>query len=179
MKNKPIIKSKKYYYQGRIINMRYDEVIIEGHETSREIVEHPGGAAALAVMNNKIYFVRQYRHPYYEDVLEVPAGKLEVGEKPIVTIKRELSEEVGIINAKIEESGVLYPSPGYSNEVIHLFYTDDFTVSDNTNCDEDEFLDLVVLDIHEAYQLLDEGKIVDAKTLVLLHKYRNRIFKKI
>lgn len=175
MKQKPAVITSEYLYRGKIINLRYDTVDINGCPAGREIIEHSGGATALAMMNGQVYFVRQYRHPYNSEVLELPAGKIEPGEDPLATIRRELQEEVGIYDASLEAAGIIYPSPGYTDEVIYLFYTEHFKISDIQNLDADECLDIVRYDIETVYQMVDSGAIIDAKTLVLLYKYRHRL----
>jgi len=136
--------STNYIYRGKIVNLRKDLVVLPNNKKAfREIVEHNGGACALAVtVDKKILFVKQYRICYDEFLIELPAGKMELDESPDNTIIRELSEEVGVIVEKLEKAGVMYPTPGYTNEVIHLYYTDKFTIRNN-NLDEDEFLEVL------------------------------------
>lgn len=167
--------ASKYIYNGKIFNLRRDEILHFGKRAAREIVEHPGGAAVLAARDGFVYLVRQYRHPYRCYILEVPAGKVEKGEAPRETALRELAEETGIIAAGLEEAGTIYPSPGYTDEVIHLFYTDNFTATPESRPDSDEFLEAAKYPVAEVYNLVDAGKITDAKTLVLLYMYRSRL----
>lgn len=167
-------------YNGKIIKVLKDEVFVEkgdGIKSIREVVEHHGGAVGLVVTRNrKIKFVRQYRYAIKDYLLELPAGKLEVGEDPKDTIYRELQEEVGVKAKKIEEVGRCYVSPGYCTEMIYMYYVDDYENTD-TNFDECEELDLIELDVHEAYKLAETGKILDAKTLCLMMLVKDRIFK--
>ncbi|HHZ18853.1 MAG TPA: NUDIX hydrolase [Acholeplasmataceae bacterium] len=178
MEEQPKTLTSKRVYTGKIINLRRDEIMIAGQSAVREIVEHPGGAAVLAARDGHIYLVRQYRHPYHREILEVPAGKIEPGEEPGQTVARELTEETGIKAKSLEAAGKLYPSPGYTDEVIHLFFTDDFTVSSGRHLDADEDVALVCLPVTKVYRMVDAGEITDAKTLVLLYKYRERLLTK-
>lgn len=157
--------SSRYEFSGRVINLRYDEVLLpNGAHSTREIVEHNGGVCVLALDEDKnITLVRQYRHPYHTTVLEVPAGKLEKGEEPLVAGKRELREEVGLIAEHYTELGLLYPSPGYTEEIIHMYMATGLTVT-NTQPDEDEFLEIVKLPLTEAVAMVLDGTIKDAKT---------------
>lgn len=172
MASKEIKISSKEIYNGKVIKLRVDKVNIEGKniEANREIITHNGGCCALIkTKENKIIFVKQFRYAYNEFTLELPAGKCEIGEKPIETITREVEEEVGIIPNKIYEMGKMYPSPGYTNEIIYLYYIDDYKLS-KTHFDEDEDLDTVEYDIDHVMELINDGKIVDAKTLILIYK---------
>lgn len=93
--------NKKYVYNGKILNVRCDDALLpDGKPCVREMVEHPGGAAVLAECDGKIAFVRQFRYPYGEIIVELPAGKLEKGEAPVRTVERELSEETGLVADK-------------------------------------------------------------------------------
>ncbi len=158
-------------YQGKIIKVTNEKIALPNGKTSfREVVHHNGGVCILAIKDNKILFVRQFRYPYKEIVYELPAGKLELGEKPQNTALRELQEETGAIATKLYSLGKMYPSPGYTNEVIYLFYTDDYTIG-NVQLDSDEFVEVVTLSLDETLQLISEGIIVDAKTIIAIFKY--------
>ena len=171
--------SSKIIYEGRVIKLRRDEVeIVEnGVKTTREVAMHPGGCCCLVkTEDDKFLFVRQYRYPYNEFTIEVPAGKRDNGEDPLDTITRELQEEVGIKPKRLDFLGRVYPSPGFMNEVLYLYYTDDYEKS-SLEQDFDESLDVLKLSIDEALAYIDEGKIVDAKTIIVLLKYCLKIKK--
>ena len=177
MKYKEKIINKNYLYQGKIINLRKDLVELPNKKTAyREIIEHNGGVCALAVKGNHIYLVRQYRLAYDEELLELPAGKIEKGGNPDETIIRELKEEIGAIVHSITKVGVMYPTPGYTNEIIHLYYTDDFSIETNS-LDEDEFLDVEIMKPQQVFALIDHGEIKDAKTLILLLYFKDKLLK--
>ena len=113
---------KRYVYRGRILQVRCDAAQLpDGRPCVREMVEHPGGAAVIAECEGRIAFVRQFRYPYGEEILEVPAGKLEKGEDPARTVERELSEETGLAAEKFVFVGEVYPTPGYTNERLYLY----------------------------------------------------------
>lgn len=178
MMDKETKRASAYIYRGRIINLRRDTVKLpNGNETFREVVEHNGAAACLILSpERKVIFVSQYRSPFNQEVLEVPAGRIEKNEDPEETIKRELEEEVGIKPLALEKVGMIYPSPGYSDEVIHLFFTESYEKV-AMHRDEDEFLEICELSIPEAYGMVSEGKIVDAKSLCLLLSCKERLMK--
>ena len=138
-------------FKGRILTINDDEVILpNGHKSRREVVLHPGGVCIAALdENNNLYFVNQYRYPYHEVVLELPAGKLEKGQTPLENGKRELKEEVGAEGYSYISLGQLYPSPGYTDEIIHLYACRIKTMGDKQP-DEYEFLDTVKMPIEKA-----------------------------
>ena len=160
-----------YLYRGRILNLRRDRVRLpDGGESEREIVEHNGGVC-VAALNEKgeLYFVRQYRRPYDEVVLELPAGKLEKGEDPLNAGIRELEEEAGVVADHIRPMGRLYPSPGYCGEVIWLYLATGLS-STKQHLDADEFLEVEKIPLDRAVALVMEGAVPDAKTHVLIMK---------
>ncbi len=164
------VKANKLY-DGRIINLRVDDVLLpDGRAAKREYVEHRGGAAVLAIDDGQVYLVRQFRYPYREVLLEIPAGKLEAGEDPCVTAARELEEETGLKAASIESYGVIYPSPGYTDEKIYIFVADGLEQS-NAHPDSDEFLNVVRMPVAEAIDKVTSGEIRDGKTCYAIMKY--------
>ena len=158
-------------FKGRILSMYNNDVVtLDGNKTTREIVTHPGGACVLAYIDKKILFIKQYRYPFDEEIIELPAGKIENNENPIDTAVRELEEETGYKPLSIKPMGVIYPSVGYTNEKIFLFYADKFNIT-KTNFDKDEFIESFFLTPEEAINYINEGKIKDAKTVVLIYKF--------
>lgn len=158
-------------YRGRILDFHVDKAELEnGRIVTRECVDHPGGVTVAALTeNNGLYFVRQYRYPYHEVVLELPAGKLERGEDPFEAGKRELREETGVAGENYVDCGRLYPSPGYSNEIIYM-YACRAVSRGKDDLDEGEFLEAEVIPLEEAVEMVMSGEIVDSKTQVLVLK---------
>ncbi|MCT4565231.1 MAG: NUDIX hydrolase [Maledivibacter sp.] len=167
------IKSDKIY-QGKIINLRIDTVELpEQKYSKREIVEHPGAVAVIAVtQDNKIVMVRQYRKSVEEYLLEVPAGKLEMGEKPVECAKRELLEETGFKTNNIEYLFKFYTSPGFSNEIISLFIAKDL-VADVAQPDEDEYIEIEKYGVDELLEKIYKEEIKDAKTIISILYVKN------
>ena len=154
-------------YEGKLLHVYYDEVDIAGETYRREIVEHPGAAAIIPVTEDReILFVKQYRYPIKQALLEIPAGKLACGEDPGVCAVRELEEETGCIGT-LRKIGIIYTTPGFCNEKIYL-YIADHLVYTHQHLDDGEYLDIVKIPLKEVFQMVHEGKITDAKTLSAL-----------
>lgn len=172
MNDEEILLKENLIFKGSVLEVYNDDILTSnGFKTKREYIKHNGGVCCLALHDNMIYFVKQFRYAYKKDLLELPAGKIERNEKIDDAIKRELMEEVGLEPLKLEYISSIYPSPGYTNEIIHLYFSPITRIS-KKEADFDEVLDVVKLSISEAYKLLDNGDINDAKTLVLLLKLR-------
>ncbi|MDK2984681.1 MAG: ADP-ribose pyrophosphatase [Clostridia bacterium] len=156
----------QYIYKGKIVNLRKDYVELPGGKKStREIVEHQGAVAVVPITkNNEIIFVKQYRKPVEEVLLEIPAGKLEKGEEPRECAMRELEEETGKKASELHELFHFYTSPGFSNEKLYLFAA---TNLEDTiqNLDTDEILTVHSLSIDKAISMVKNGEIKDAKTI--------------
>ncbi|WP_040198012.1 NUDIX domain-containing protein [Candidatus Soleaferrea massiliensis] len=162
-----------YIYHGRIINLRNDTVRLEnGSTASREVIEHSGGVCVVAIDDeNRIYMVRQYRYPYKEVLLEIPAGKLTPGEKPTDCGKRELEEETGLSANELVSLGQLYPTPGYVGEILYMYLAQGLRQKQQ-HLDEDEFLEVVKVPFDEALGMVLHGEIKDAKTQAAIMKVR-------
>lgn len=156
-------------YDGHIIKVFRDEVSLEEKGSAlREVVRHKGAAAILAVNEHgEAYFVEQFRYPVGKALFEAPAGKIDEGEAPIECAKRELLEECGVVAEKWTELGPMLSSPGFCDEVIHLYLAEGLSQS-NPNPDEDEFLDIMKLPLCEVLGRLRKGEIPDAKTQILI-----------
>ncbi len=163
---------KIYVFKGRIVNVRNDDAqLSNGKIVSREVVEHRGGVGILPITaQGGVLLVKQYRYPYGELLLEIPAGKLELGETPFETGVRELREETGMNAARYFDLGIDYPSPGYCNEKIHLYAADGLTEI-GQKLDEGEFLNVLSVPLTEALTMIYNGELKDSKTVIALMKY--------
>jgi ADP-ribose pyrophosphatase len=160
--------SEEYLYKGRILNLRKDKITLpDGKEALREVVEHSGGSCILCEKDGKILLVRQFRYPYKQELLELPAGKLNPGESPELTAIRELEEEGGIKADSVELMFEVYPSPGYTDEIIRIYRAVGIKET-KTHLDEDEFLESVWLDKETLKNMIKNGEIKDGKTLIAL-----------
>lgn len=156
-------------YKGKIITLSVDEIELPNGKTStREIVKHPGAVAIIPItIDKKVLFVEQYRKPLEKSLIEIPAGKLEPGEKPEITAIRELEEETGFTTPERSLRFVdsFYTSPGFANEIIHIYLTEDLKKLDvEVLGDEDEFVELLKLSLDEATEYMKTQRIHDAKT---------------
>ncbi|WP_418925633.1 NUDIX domain-containing protein [Dysosmobacter sp.] len=158
-------------FKGRIIRVRLDTVRLpNGKEGIREVVEHPGGVAILAIdSEERVLLVRQYRYPFERVMTEVPAGKREPGEPPFITAQRELQEEVGATADTWTELGTLIPSPGCYGETLYLYMAQDLHFG-ATHPDEDEFLEPLRVPLDEAVRQCMDGTLTDAKTVAAILK---------
>ena len=152
-------------YEGRIIKLRVDDVELpDGKPATREYVCHRGGASILAVDDdNFVYLVRQFRYPYREELLEIPAGKLEEGEEAIVTARRELEEETGLVADELLPYGLIYPTPGYTNENLYVFLAKGLKAT-KAHLDDGEFLRVERMPFDEVLKKVMSGEIRDGKT---------------
>ena len=161
------LKSEKIY-EGAIINLRRDKVTVQGGTSYREIIEHNGGAVIAALTEDKkLVMVRQYRKPADKVMLEVPAGKIDPGEKPLDAAVRELKEETGYTAAKVEFLTQFYPSVGYSEEVLYLYLCTGL-IPGETNFDENEAIDIEEVELDRLFKMAMSGEIDDAKTLIAI-----------
>ena len=157
--------SSETIYEGRIVRLKVDQIELpNGNPASREVVNHPGGVTVVALTdNNEILFVKQYRYPYGEIVLELPAGKLEKGFTPLENGKRELLEETGAIGYNYISLGASYSSPGFCDETVHM-YMCRIERFDEQRLDEDEFLNVVKIPVDRAVEMILNNRIFDGKT---------------
>jgi len=165
-------------FDGHVIKVKHDDIELpNGNTAKREYLEHRGGAAILAVDEDGLtYLVRQFRYPYKEVIYEIPAGKLEIGEDPDETAIRELKEEAGLECLELVKYGTLYPSPGYTNENLHIYLAKSFKKAE-MHLDYDEFLNVYKIPFKDVLKMVIQGEIKDAKTCfaVIRYAYDNKI----
>lgn len=162
-----LIKSERIF-EGKIINLRVDtvEVVQNGNITTRELVEHPGGVGIVAVTKeNKVCMVKQYRRPFDEMIMEIPAGKLEWGEDHYHCGVRELREETGYSAEQFIYLGEFYATPGFCNEKIHIYLATGLHAGEN-DLDENEFIELYEYSFDDLIDMIMENKIKDGKTVI-------------
>lgn len=165
--------SHRYFFEGKIMKARLDEVELPNGKTApREVCEHVGGVGVLPIdRDGNVILVRQFRYPYDTEMLEIPAGKLDHGEGESIADcgARELKEETGCTAVRLVPLGCEYPSPGFLTEVVHLFAALDLTDGE-MQPDEDEFVEVVRLPLAEVEAMVERNEIRDAKTVVALYR---------
>jgi len=160
--------SSEMKFDGKLIQVTYDIAEVNGKEAWREVVHHPGASAVVAIdENNRIIMEKQFRYALNDYLLEIPAGKLDKGEDPLVCAKRELEEETGIIASEWISLGTIATSPGFCNEVIHLYVAKGLSKGE-IHWDEDEYVEVEHYTFDELLQCIKEETIKDSKTLSAL-----------
>lgn len=159
-------------YSGEIINLRVDTVTCANKTVTREVVEHNGGVIiACQPEPNQVVLVKQYRYALDKEIIELPAGRLDKGELPLVAAKRELKEETGYEAKNWKQLAAMYSAPGFCDEVLHLFHATQVLLSEKTP-DEDEEIEVMVMNVEQAWQMVINGQIADAKTIAGLGMLR-------
>ncbi len=158
-------------YDGKILNVSRDTVRLENGETTyREVIHHSGGVCVLPLDDNDdVLFVKQFRYPFADVLLEIPAGKRELGEDPLECGIRELSEEVGATADEIIPLGKLYPTVAYDTEIIYMYLARGLHFGEQ-HLDEDEFVDVIRIPFDEAYKMVMRDEIPDSKTQLAILK---------
>ena len=168
------VKSEEIY-RGYAIKVHKDTLRLpDGKEITRDVVAHPGAVVVLAVEKGELLFVRQYRHAAGESLLELVAGTREPGEEPEGTAAREIQEEAGYKAGKITKLGEFFSAPGFCSELLHLYLAEELTPS-RLPGDEDEEIEVERYSVQEALRMATAGEIRDAKTLVGVLLYAQRV----
>lgn len=162
----PRILGSNEVFRGRVFNVTVDSVVEADKTYQREVVRHPGSAAILPVFEDgTIALVRQYRHPAVRYLLEVCAGTLDERERPEEAAARELEEELGLVAGKMEKLSEFFVSPGYCEEKMWLYLATDLTETAQ-KLEDDEAVEVVRLPLSRALQMISDGEIEDAKTII-------------
>jgi ADP-ribose pyrophosphatase len=159
----------KEIYDGKIIKLELQTVeLCNSNLAKREIIRHKGGVGVIPITeNNEIIMVRQFRKAFEEELLEIPAGKIDKNEKPEACAVRELKEETGFSADKISFMTVMYPSPGYTDEKIYIYKAEGLKEGD-ISLDVDEFLNVEKYTLEEAVEMVKTGIVKDAKSIIAI-----------
>lgn len=170
------INRSQQIFSGKVVKLAVHEIRLpDGNLAVRELIEHPGAVAVVALDSQQnVMLVRQFRIGANRELYEIPAGLLEAGETPEACAIRELREEIGYEPGGLESLGGFYTAAGYTTEYIHLYFTHDLIYAPLAQ-DRDEFIELVRLPLPEALRLIEQGEIVDSKTIIGLLKVGYRL----
>jgi ADP-ribose pyrophosphatase len=159
--------SSETVYDGTFLDVRKDIVNLpDGNTSTREWINHPGAACIIPIMpDGKLALIKQYRYPVQSTMIELPAGKLDVGEKPEVCAIRELEEEIGYLADKLTFVTKIHPAIGFANEEMWIFLAENL-VKSQINTDHDEFVELIPTSIEDAVRMVWNGAITDVKTII-------------
>ena len=160
--------SEKVVFNGRLLKVVLRKVVVNGErESERELVFHPGAVGIIPVKGESVILVKQFRSPIEEELVEIPAGKLKKGEDPEECAKRELLEETGF-EGNLKKIGSFISSPGFTNEVIHIFLARDIKFKTKEFMRPGEIDKVIEVSLKEAFEMLEKGKIKDLKTAFAL-----------
>ncbi len=166
--------SSQAIFDGRIIKVSVDTVTLpNGKTATREVVRHPGAVAVLAVTeHNEVILVRQYRYACGTELLEIPAGKLDIlGEDPVYCAYRELAEETPYTAQSMRLIHTFFTAAGFCDEKMYLYVAEGVVKNSTVDADEDEFVELVTMSREQVQAALANNQIHDGKTLVALYNW--------
>ena len=164
--NYKVLKSE-IRFKGKVFDHQVDEIEYEsGNKGIREVAIHPGGAVVVPIKDDgKIILVRQFRYPLQKTLIELPAGKLDKDEDPLVCATRELEEETGYKAKEIKKLGEIYTAPGYCTEILHIYSASGLTPGNHNREEGEQGMEILELTIDEIKKMIFSGKITDAKTI--------------
>lgn len=158
-------------YNGKILSLDVDEVLCpNGKKSKREVVRHCKAAAIIATIDGKFILEEQFRYPYEEIILEIPAGKCDPGEDLEECAKREFEEETGYKASTLIHLVDMYPSPAYTDEIISIYWAKDLSQG-TVHLDDNEAINVKYLTFEEFKKAIEDGAIKDAKTLAAFGYY--------
>jgi ADP-ribose pyrophosphatase len=172
--NYKLLKSQ-ILFKGKVFDHQVDEIEYEsGNQGIREVAIHPGGAVVVPVKDDgKIILVKQFRYPLQNTLIELPAGKLDKDEDPLVCATRELEEETGYKAKEIKKLGKIYTAPGYCTEILHIYSARGLTPGNHNREEGEQGMEIFELSINEIEKMITNGEITDAKTIVGIFYLKN------
>ncbi|MDA3860733.1 MAG: NUDIX hydrolase [Melioribacteraceae bacterium] len=175
--NYKVTKSENIF-NGIVFDVKLDIIEYDsGNAGRREVIQHNGGAVILPITNDgKLVLIKQFRYPLQEVLVEAPAGKLEIGEDPLVCATRELTEETGYTANKVTPLGKISTTPGFCDEILYLYLAQDLTAG-NHNREEGEYgMEMFEYSINAVDEMIRNGEIIDSKTIAVIYHYKSFYF---
>jgi ADP-ribose pyrophosphatase len=168
-------------YGGIFLHMKRDRVRLpDGQQAAREYLTHPGAVAIVAILDDgRVLLERQYRYPIAKACIEIPAGKLDIGEDHLLCAQRELEEETGYTAKRWSYIRRIHPVISYSTELIDIYLAEDL-IPGPSKLDDEEFLDVFAAPLEQLLAWVEEGEITDVKTTISaywLDRYRRGLVK--
>ncbi len=170
------LKKANTIYKGSFMNVYEDEVILPDKKLGKRLyIGHPGGSGVLAITpDDKVILVKQYRYAIKSYLIEIPAGKHDANDDPFLTAKRELAEETGYTSDDISYLTAIYPTPGYSGEIITIYLAKNaYLMTEKIKGDDDEFITVMCYDKAQVNMLISSNEVIDSKTLIALQMFMN------
>lgn len=163
--------ASKQIFDGKVVKLFVDDIELpNGKGAFREVVRHPGAVCVIPITDEgEVIMVRQFRYPFSSVLLEIPAGKLEIGEDPLDAVKRELEEESGVVAENVEFIGMTYTTVAFTDEKIYTYMATGLSYTES-HPDEDEFLEVVKIPLDALVEMVMTGEIKDSKTQVAILK---------
>lgn len=163
--------ASKQIFDGKVVKLFVDDIELpNGKGAFREVVRHPGAVCVIPITDEgEVIMVKQFRYPFSSVLLEIPAGKLEIGEDPLDAVKRELEEESGVVAENVEFIGMTYTTVAFTDEKIYTYMATGLSYTE-AHPDEDEFLEVVKIPLDALVEMVMTGEIKDSKTQVAILK---------
>jgi ADP-ribose pyrophosphatase len=164
--NFKLIKSN-FLFKGKVFDLKVDEIEYNsGNRGIREVAVHPGGAVVVPVKDDgKIILVNQFRYPFQQKILELPAGKLELNEDPFICAVRELEEETGFKAGKVDKLGHIYTTPGFCTEILHIYLAKELIPGKHKREEGEHGMEVFEFSLDEIKEKIRKNEIVDSKTI--------------
>jgi ADP-ribose pyrophosphatase len=163
------VRSVRDIYKGSVVHLTAEQIVLpNGHAMELEIIRHPGASAVVPLTGEgEVILIRQYRHAAGGFIVEVPAGKLTPGEAPEVCAARELTEEAGVVAGRLTRLGTIATTPGFTDEVVHLYLAEDLTPSQSAH-EPSEVITVLRRPLSDCLDMIARGEILDAKSICAL-----------
>jgi len=173
------LKKSEILFRGKVFDLQVDQIIYDsGNEGIREVAVHPGGAVVAAINDaGKLIMVKQFRYPLQKFLIELPAGKLELNEDPMLCAVRELQEETGFKSDDVIKLGAISTTPGFCTEILHIYLAKNLKRG-NHNREEGEYgMEVLEFSFEEAEEMISKGEIIDSKTICGIYMAKNYLQK--